>query len=315
MHNRRKKISIVDYDPAWPDYYITEQAAVRSALGGLCINTFHIGSTAIPDLCGKPSIDIAAVVQHLSTIHAPLDSLGYQYKGEFNVPLRPFFGKRHPQYSVNLHIYTTGSPELEAQLILRDFLRSHPEIMQQYGNLKKKAAAMPSATEKMANGIPMYNAYKHNFILHTLTLAGFRGLRTCLCGVPDEWGAYHTIRQKALKIMHRTDSHPSNQVQTASSSHLVLYQGAQIVAAAEVGALDTPQPTIGFIGTQDQQHSEVYKTQLLEVITRWTMSKGGNSLITTAPHQEAPFFKQLGFSVVNANGSVTLKKSLKTSSN
>ena len=303
-------IHIVDYNPEWPSYYAAEQAAISKALGSLCIDTYHIGSTAVPGLCGKPSIDIAITVQHTTAVHVPLQALGYQYKGEFNVPLRPFFSKRCPHYSVNLHVYTVDSPDLVAQRLLRDFLRDHPVVRQQYGDLLKKAANMPDATTKMANGMPTYNAYKHEFILHVLSLAGFDGFRACLCGAPAEWAAYQAMRQRAQQATSPAQSSTAHPVHTSQGHALVLYRGAQIVAAAHVSMIGRPQGKLDFIGTQDPLQSRVYKTQLLETIAQWIVYKGGNSLLVMVPHREVTWLEALGFSVVYRGHSTTLSRRL-----
>lgn len=49
-------------DPAWPEAYAREAAALRSALGARIVDLQHVGSTAVPGLVSKPVIDIAMAV-------------------------------------------------------------------------------------------------------------------------------------------------------------------------------------------------------------------------------------------------------------
>lgn len=39
-----------------------------------------------------------------------------------------------------MHIYRYGSEEWDSNLLFRDYLRNHPDVRQQYGQLKKELA-------------------------------------------------------------------------------------------------------------------------------------------------------------------------------
>ena len=58
-------IVVTEYNPAWPEMFRTEAAAVREVLGGNCVAIHHIGSTAVPGLAAKPIIDLMPVVRSL----------------------------------------------------------------------------------------------------------------------------------------------------------------------------------------------------------------------------------------------------------
>jgi GrpB-like predicted nucleotidyltransferase (UPF0157 family) len=74
--------------------------------GGIAVH--HVGFTAVPGLAAKPKIDIIAVVKNTSKIIPEIENLGYEYRGEFNIPLHCGFSKREPDLSVNLHVYEEG---------------------------------------------------------------------------------------------------------------------------------------------------------------------------------------------------------------
>ena len=50
---------ILPYDPAYRDVFLLVERYVRTSLKG--VELVHIGSTAIPDLRGKPMVDVVAV--------------------------------------------------------------------------------------------------------------------------------------------------------------------------------------------------------------------------------------------------------------
>jgi GrpB-like predicted nucleotidyltransferase (UPF0157 family) len=52
-------IIIVDYNPEWERLYLDERKNIQDAIGIYNILRIeHIGSTAVPGLCAKPTIDI-----------------------------------------------------------------------------------------------------------------------------------------------------------------------------------------------------------------------------------------------------------------
>lgn len=59
-------ITVVDYDPMWPQAFEAERALLAEALGDNCIAIYHIGSTAVPCLAAKPIIDLMVAVRSLS---------------------------------------------------------------------------------------------------------------------------------------------------------------------------------------------------------------------------------------------------------
>jgi len=55
---------IQDYDPRWPALYEVELGRVLTALQEeIVVETQHVGSTAVPGLAAKPTIDIRLLVR------------------------------------------------------------------------------------------------------------------------------------------------------------------------------------------------------------------------------------------------------------
>lgn len=51
-------IILVPYDASWPEAYRSESLRLREAVGSDIVRISHIGSTAVPGLTAKPTIDI-----------------------------------------------------------------------------------------------------------------------------------------------------------------------------------------------------------------------------------------------------------------
>ena len=57
-----RRIVIAPYDPDWPAFFEREKVALADALGDRAGLISHVGSTAVPGLSAKPTIDIMVYV-------------------------------------------------------------------------------------------------------------------------------------------------------------------------------------------------------------------------------------------------------------
>ena len=133
-------ISLVPSDSAWPDLAAEESARLRAALVDADIE--HIGSTAVPGLDGKAIIDLLIGVRELApSLRIP----DYEAFGEAGVPGRLCFRKRGP-VSFNAQVVERGGPLWRDALVLRDYLRAHPEERGRYASGKREAIASGATT-------------------------------------------------------------------------------------------------------------------------------------------------------------------------
>jgi GrpB-like predicted nucleotidyltransferase (UPF0157 family) len=166
----QQPIVVVDYDPAWPERFARSAGAIRDACGPLVIAIDHIGSTSVPGLAAKPIIDIMPLVARFEdgfACVAPLEALGYTSRGEFGIPGRHYFSRdgddrRPPEH---VHLYMRGADEAVRHLLLRDYLRTHPERAAAYAALKRDLAA------RFRDDREAYTEAKSDFILETVALA------------------------------------------------------------------------------------------------------------------------------------------------
>jgi len=150
MVRRREEVTtpvvIVDYDPQWPILYEDEKGRILDAVGHVIVAIEHIGSTAVPGMGAKPIIDIMVGVSHLADAHQciePLRSIGYEYlpeHGDSTLGWR-YFDKGPAEARIHLHMVELASEFWERHLLFRDFLRDHPQVAQEYEQLKRGLAA------------------------------------------------------------------------------------------------------------------------------------------------------------------------------
>lgn len=135
-------IRMVDYDPEWPRQFEREAGRIRSALGDRALGIEHAGSTAVPGLPAKPIIDIVLVVTDTakeSEYVGALESAGYRLRiREPNWHEHRMFKGRQPD--VNLHVFSTGCPEVERMLTFRDRLRTNEDDRELYARAKRVLA-------------------------------------------------------------------------------------------------------------------------------------------------------------------------------
>jgi GrpB-like predicted nucleotidyltransferase (UPF0157 family) len=145
----RYPVELVPHSPDWAKQAVTEMARLRRTIGeDILIGLHHIGSTAIPNILAKPTVDLMAVVTRhdaLEARRARLEAIGYQWHGEFGLAGRRFLtlSTGEPRKRLfNLHCYEEGSPSILRHLALRDYLRAHPDKAKAYEAEKLRAQSV-----------------------------------------------------------------------------------------------------------------------------------------------------------------------------
>lgn len=157
---RRREIVVVDYEPGWPAMFEEERRRILSSVPWIQAIE-HVGSTSVPGLAAKPTIDMLAAVEDLSDAEVgreQLEALGYQFLPDPTLPERRYFRRLSGlEHTHHLHVYACAGFLDRRELIFRDHLRRHPEPAQEYGALKRDLATRFS-------GVPEYTDAKTEFI-------------------------------------------------------------------------------------------------------------------------------------------------------
>jgi GrpB-like predicted nucleotidyltransferase (UPF0157 family) len=132
------EILIVDYNPQWPALFASEADRIRSVLGGVALRIEHAGSTSVPGLAAKPIIDLLLVVADSAQEDAyvpALEAAGYVLRiRELNWYEHRMF--KGPDRDINLHVFSSGCPEIDRMLMFRDWLRSNTADRDLYARTK-----------------------------------------------------------------------------------------------------------------------------------------------------------------------------------
>jgi GrpB-like predicted nucleotidyltransferase (UPF0157 family) len=148
----REEITIVPYDPVWPEMFESEKKVLLSLFTDDLVKRIeHFGSTAVPGLSAKPVIDmlveVASLKETKKVIVPVLIPMGYEYFwrptwGDDVPPFYAWFIKRNESGKRTHHIHMVEKNfEHWDRLLFRDYLIEHPYIAKEYESLKQRISA------------------------------------------------------------------------------------------------------------------------------------------------------------------------------
>lgn len=138
-------IRLVAYDPQWPERFERESLLLAEAIGPWVTGGIHhVGSTAVPGLEAKPTIDVLVGVKDLESARGcfePLAELGYLYAPYLPEEMHWFCKPSPSRREFHLHLVPAGSQRFRDELAFRHRLRDSQEVAREYAELKKSLAA------------------------------------------------------------------------------------------------------------------------------------------------------------------------------
>jgi GrpB-like predicted nucleotidyltransferase (UPF0157 family) len=139
-----RRVILRPYDSTWPALFRVESVNLLPIFEPLLGAIYHIGSTSVPGLLAKPTIDILIEVIDLARVdelNPAMTDQGYQARGENGIIGRRYFVQaENGIHRVHVHVFQTGNPEISRHLAFRDFLRKYTEIAEAYADLKEELA-------------------------------------------------------------------------------------------------------------------------------------------------------------------------------
>src|SRR4051794_40658738 len=153
-------VEVVAPDATWAESYAVARGRIRTALGERVLAVAHVGSTAVPGLWAKPTIDIALTVAESADEGAWLPDLE---AAGFELLIREPDWEEHRMVrgrapASNVHVFSSGAREPRRLVMFRDWLRTHPDDRDRYAAVKRDVAAR-GFTDGM-----LYNNAKAGFV-------------------------------------------------------------------------------------------------------------------------------------------------------
>ncbi|RAK06641.1 GrpB-like predicted nucleotidyltransferase (UPF0157 family) [Halanaerobium saccharolyticum] len=139
-------IILKEHKPEYKNWYLEEKERLKEILSAKSIARInHIGSTAVPGLLAKPTVDILLEINRsseLSKVESRLKNTGWilMHRNQEDEELDLVFNKGYTPEGFadrvfHLHLRYLGDWD---ELYFRDYLIAHPEIAEKYGKLKEK---------------------------------------------------------------------------------------------------------------------------------------------------------------------------------
>jgi GrpB-like predicted nucleotidyltransferase (UPF0157 family) len=134
-------IVLTPYDPAWPARFLDWKSKLAAALSPPARRIDHIGSTSVPGLAAKPSIDVQVSVDDIGNevAYVPaIESLGVQLRNRDSQHryFRPFAGLPR---DVHIHVCRAGGVWERRHLLFVACLRANAEAREDYLRAKEEA--------------------------------------------------------------------------------------------------------------------------------------------------------------------------------
>ncbi len=136
-------IILSEHNPIWLKGYLKELTVLEQAVGTQnIIRINHVGSTVIPNLIAKPTIDILLEIKDDTDIErfiSKVQLVGYIYSEQPNNPaphmmlMKGYTPQGFKGQAFHVHVRYQGDWD---ELYFRDYLLTHPEVAEEYGELK-----------------------------------------------------------------------------------------------------------------------------------------------------------------------------------
>lgn len=139
-------VRLVDHKSEWSAHFEKEKDLIMDIVCIKNIVVEHIGSTSIPGIKAKSTIDILVGVQTLEEamkIIPDLEKIGYEYFPEYEerIPERRYLSKGEKgKRSHHLHMFDIKSDLWKEHLLFREYLRKNKEKAKEYEKLKVNLA-------------------------------------------------------------------------------------------------------------------------------------------------------------------------------
>ena len=159
---KNRKYTIEPYNPEWEKRFEIEAESLHLIFSDKAISIEHIGSTAVPGLAGKPTIDVLITVEKIEIadeLSEKIENIGYKSFGDYiNKGSRLFVKEADDTRLVNLHIFEVEHSHVKDMLDLRNYFRSHPKVVEEYSKLKFELA------KKYPDDYGQYRKYKDEWM-------------------------------------------------------------------------------------------------------------------------------------------------------
>lgn len=149
-----KKIDLHPYAPMYKQYFLKECSRLEKLLRSNCINVYHIGSTAIPAISSRPTLDLLCVVHTLDGImhfEEEFSRAGINLQKKLGDDKRMVFERTSQDGKLTLsriYIHDKSDARIEDHLNLRDYFKQDELAAKRFEASKLVFASDPKTYDK-----------------------------------------------------------------------------------------------------------------------------------------------------------------------
>lgn len=163
-----EKITLSPYNPLWPEHFDRESENIKKIFdSSRLIDIQHYGSTSVVGMTAKPVVDILVGISEFyisDQEKSDLQKLGYDYIGKAWTNHRFYLTKRGAQ-NFNLAVVSYDGDLWRNNLMVREYLRAHPDEANKYIQVKQQAIIQGHTT------LFAYSDFKYSFIIELIEKA------------------------------------------------------------------------------------------------------------------------------------------------
>lgn len=150
---------LVPHNPAWAADAQRIVNRIKAAAGGKALRVDHVGSTSVDGLDAKDVVDIQVTVASLEDadeIDGALAAVGYPRIQGVDADVahddsgrwgKRLHGAADPGRPANIHLRVDGWPNQRFALLFPAWLAAHPEVLDEYLQVKRAALSAPDYAE------------------------------------------------------------------------------------------------------------------------------------------------------------------------
>lgn len=161
-------------DPVWTEKYEREQKRLQAAAGEGLLGVHHVGSTAIPDVPGKPALDVLVAFASFEKMDATAERIEErheEFKRFSETDTSILVINWADDHAVFHRMHTLEDEDkIRNQILFRDYLRDQADARREYEKVKW------DAVENHADDPREYTEAKSDVvteILHQAEAAGY----------------------------------------------------------------------------------------------------------------------------------------------
>ena len=140
-------IILCEYNPAWVVWFTEEKANLERLIGvENIVRISHFGSTSVPGLTAKPTVDILLEIDESINTDKLMSALAKPEYICLNPPdmptppphlmfLKGYMPDGFAKKVYHIHVRYLGDPD---EFYFRDYLIAHPEVAAEYASLKRR---------------------------------------------------------------------------------------------------------------------------------------------------------------------------------